>query len=344
MRRLLTLACLAVACTTAQDSPEFRSGTRLVQVDVIVHEKDKFVAGLTKDKFELFDDGKPQNIATFAAPPQGERATDENAPSGATAILVDHMNTRIEYQPYVHSQLAEFTRSREAKDRLAIYVLTDASLRLVHDFTDPSENLAKEVASIEPDRLTRPRPASRTDTYQTARELMVATTTAMNEIAQHMAKIPGRKNLVWISGSFPVFANNNFAQFDFSNEIARSLRVVSDANVAVYPVDARGLVTESDQRRLCAQYGTCGGVTEPPNLNTMNLIADQTGGRAYYNSNGIADSVERAIDDGGQVYTLGFYPAETAMDDTFHKLRVNVGVPGAEVRFRPGYFASKNTP
>jgi hypothetical protein len=85
-------------------------------------------------------------------------------------------------------------------------------------------------------------------------------------------------------------------------------------------------------------------VTEPPALNTLNFVAEQTGGQAFYNTNGIADSVEQAMHDGDQVYTLGFYPAEGALDEAFHKLRVRVDAKGADVRARPGYLASKAAP
>jgi VWFA-related protein len=72
----------------------------------------------------------------------------------------------------------------------------------------------------------------------------------------------------------------------------------------------------------------------------MNTIADLTGGRAFYNTNGIEDSMQRAIEDAEITYTLGFYPTEEP-DDTFHRLTVKVAGKGRDVRARRGYYAAK---
>ena len=72
----------------------------------------------------------------------------------------------------------------------------------------------------------------------------------------------------------------------------------------------------------------------------MNTLADLTGGRAYYNTNGIEDSMEQAVDDAAVTYTLGFYPAGEA-DDTFHRLTVKVAGKGRDARFRRGYYSTK---
>lgn len=355
------LLCLAALCLYAQDEPVFRSGTRLVEVDVIVRNKKKPVSGLTKDQFKLFDNGKQQAISTFSAPP--ERTAAEPLPKGAvsnrltpagepprnvTVILVDHMNTQIDLQPYMHDHIVKLTRGPMGKERLAIMVLTDATLRVIHDFTESPDHLATVMKEMTPERWTRPFSGNRNDLYTMFHDRELATVSAMQEIARHLASIPGRKNLVWVSGSFPMFLNNRAVQMDFTNEIARALQPLSDANVAVYPVDARGLISGSTPMEAPAAATRRGRapmtVTEPPALNTLNFVAEQTGGKAYYNSNGIVDSIEQAIEDGSEVYTLGFYPPEGVLNDAFHKLKVEVSGQKVDVRARPGYFASKNAP
>lgn len=360
MLRALAFVSLAAICL-AQEEPVFRSGTRLVEVDVVVRNKKGSIGGLTKEQFKLSDNGKQQVISTFVAPP--ERGKTEPLPPGAvsnrltsageapanvTVILVDHMNTTIDLQPYMHNQVVEVAQ-RRAKDRLAVMVLTDASLRVIHDFTEPPEHLIQVMKEMTPERWVRPFSGKRDDLYQTFRNLETTTTSAMQEIARHLANVPGRKNLIWISGSFPMFMNNRAVQMDFTTEIAQALQPLSDANVAVYPVDARGLITGTPAPEQPTQPARGRGrapmtVTEPPAINTLNYVAEQTGGKAFYNTNGIADSVEQAMHDGEQVYTLGFYPAEGTLNDAFHKLKVQVDVKGADVRARPGYMASKNAP
>lgn len=65
MHRYLALFCFAVAATP-QDRPTFQAGTRLVEVDVVVRNRNGPVIGLIKDDFTLLDEGKPQQISVFS--------------------------------------------------------------------------------------------------------------------------------------------------------------------------------------------------------------------------------------------------------------------------------------
>src|SRR5678809_336337 len=63
----LGLLLTGLTLVWAQDQPAvFRTGTRLVQVDVVVREKKGAVMGLTKDDFKVTDNGKPQTIGVFS--------------------------------------------------------------------------------------------------------------------------------------------------------------------------------------------------------------------------------------------------------------------------------------
>jgi hypothetical protein len=72
----------------------------------------------------------------------------------------------------------------------------------------------------------------------------------------------------------------------------------------------------------------------------MQVVAENTGGRVFENTNDIRGAIRSAIDDAEIVYTLGFYPSAGAMDGKFHALKVQVKRPGAETRFRRGYLAT----
>jgi VWFA-related protein len=190
------------------------------------------------------------------------------------------------------------------------------------------------------------------------------TVDALQAIARHLAAIPGRKNLVWVSSSFPFslgFADKpklggstfdekeNFQDFLYSREIERATRAMNDANVAVYPVDARGLIGPDLGIENAPGSSLMRVPSAPTQINlspdwspfaTMEEIADQTGGRAYFNTNNIQGAIRRAIDDSRVTYLLGFYPPADRWDSKFHKLKVEVKRPGMQVRGRRGYFAS----
>jgi hypothetical protein len=105
------------------------------------------------------------------------------------------------------------------------------------------------------------------------------------------------------------------------DRIEEVARMMTDANVAIYPVDVRGL-----------------GEAEPTELGIMTTLADMTGGRASYNTNGLANAMRQAVRDAEVTYTLGFYVSEDETDTGFHELSVEVDRPEVDVRHRGGYY------
>jgi hypothetical protein len=172
------------------------------------------------------------------------------------------------------------------------------------------------------------------------------TTGALEAVAQHVAPLPGRKNLIWISASFPLTFGLDDAsgrpdrtrdRGTFTGVIANAARALNAANVAVYPIDARGLMV------LPGPGANTDAITSPQA--SMNELAERTGGRAFFNTNDIAGSVRRAIEDTEVSYVLGFYPEEGDVDGKYHELRVQVpNRKGAEVRARKGYYAADKGP
>jgi VWFA-related protein len=102
--------------------------------------------------------------------------------------------------------------------------------------------------------------------------------------------------------------------------------------VAVYPVDARGLVTSF----------TPGFA--PPGLGVMADLAAAPGGRAFYNNNDLKGAIRRAVDDGSVSYALGFYPDAASLDGKFHQLKVRVSRPGVQALYPARYLASPAMP
>jgi len=157
---------------------------------------------------------------------------------------------------------------------------------------------------------------------------VTATKNALEAIAHHLAPVPGRKSLIWVTGSFPLLLKTEHETRDFSQDMKEAARALNDANVALYAVDARGL--------------TLGGLTIP-GIDTMNNLAGLTGGRAFYVDNGLDSLIEEAVDDSELIYTLGFYPSQESQNGDWHKLKVLVDRHGVNVRYREAYFASKVT-
>jgi hypothetical protein len=194
---------------------------------------------------------------------------------------------------------------------------------------------------------------------------------AIEAIASRMSGVPGRKSLIWLSGGFPLrigLADAGLSQNyrNFALDMERTARAVSQANLAVYPVDARGLmspqgmseatsaVTAGDARGRgtgpAIRPGTPGidlagrieSQTSSAALDarfTMNEIADRTGGRAFYETNDINRAIRRAVDDGQVSYVLAYAPNHEQWNGQFREIKVRVNKPNLDVQHRKGYVA-----
>jgi hypothetical protein len=72
---------------------------------------------------------------------------------------------------------------------------------------------------------------------------------------------------------------------------------------------------------------------------SFKLLADRTGGIAFFGNNDIRDAMRRVFDDGRFAYTIGFYPDHNQWDGKFREIKINSSVGGAQLRYRNGYFA-----
>jgi hypothetical protein len=105
----------------------------------------------------------------------------------------------------------------------------------------------------------------------------------------------------------------------------RTIAALNDANVSVYPIDARGL-SISPMAYI--------------NIGTMDRIADATGGVAYADRNDLDRGVRKALDDSREVYVMTYYPKALVENGAYHEIRVRSTRPGVQLRFRRGYYAT----
>jgi hypothetical protein len=180
------------------------------------------------------------------------------------------------------------------------------------------------------------------------------TTSALESIANHLAGIPGRKNLIWVSGAFPFVIPGDHGPQIMDKEVNRATRAINSADVAVYPVDIRGLIGAFVNPSAATATVTRGAAptapvfttmaTTHPNQDTMRAIADATGGRVYANTNAIGEAIRKAIDDSRVSYVLGYYSSRPEGDNRFRNINVKVNRSGVELRHRKGYLAAPVAP
>lgn len=198
------------------------------------------------------------------------------------------------------------------------------------------------------------------------------TFSALLSLGRILSRYPGRKNLIWVSESIPmnVFATvtskvqprpgsdqlqdvytGYISDRTHGDQLAYLANLLTDAQVSVYPVDARGLVGSAIYNvanGITGQgvMGGLGGQGEGKQAEalfqahaSMLDIADKTGGKAYYNRNDIDDALGDGIRDGSTYYILGYYPENKKWDGNFRKIQVKTRRKGINLRYRTGYFA-----
>jgi len=169
-----------------------------------------------------------------------------------------------------------------------------------------------------------------------AQRRSVDTFKALEELAAHLAGIGGRKSIVWVSEVFPL--PTGMGRPEVLDRMRRATRALSHAQASLYPVDARGLVGAMSLRGGRAYFNSFAMIRG--NIDTMEIVAEETGGRAFANSNALATSIRRAVNDSRLTYVLGYYPTSTPLDGRFRKIAVDVARKGVKVRHRAGYLAA----
>lgn len=359
MKRLLVI--LAFPLLAQEPETVFKTGTRLVQVDVVVQAKNKNVRGLTKDDFELFDNGKPQSIAVFSerhiAPPDAPARKlrpgivmnrpiqDGTEPVAITVILIDGENTNPEDQATALESMLTLLDRSHRREPIAVYQL-GTTLRLLATFSEDHEIIRRTISSLRAQQSAELDDMGAVDNAAAAiaeisfQRRADRTAAAFRSLARQLKDIPGRKKLVWISAGLPLtmtipsvrngIQSNQF--IDMSERILGPIADLNDANVGVYPIDPRGGSVFMFDEGFKWRPGLA-----DPNLTTMIRFADRTGGVATYGENFVEGPLERALADTDVTYTLGFYPRDEKYDGAEHKLRVHLKRGGPELRYRNSY-------
>ena len=396
---------------------KFSARAHYILVPVIVTEKDgKHVTGLTKDAFQIFENGKEQNIAsvdetqTSAVPVQSVPAslnefsnaiTVEGGARRINVIALDLINTPFLDQVGARRAAIRYLANSINQDAIFELVSIDGNgMHVLHDFTSDTKVLVtalKKVAS-QLDAMTgtetntihqvtggsgleqksgvfvsyQSRDQSLVDLDSTALEAFVkgaapiadfaqvgavgSTLGAFQQIAHQLSGIPGRKSLFWITGSFPFDIDETSGSISVGTPLdsyQRTMQLLNDANVSLYPVDARGVVVvgemdatmkvSREMMHSIPQYMAGESRSHQKTVDTMRIFADTTGGKAYYNNNDLAGALSDASNDGSSYYILSYALDTKNNRPGWRKLKVKVKDHDYRIRSREGFFVTQTT-
>ena len=178
----------------------------------------------------------------------------------------------------------------------------------------------------------------------------------MQQVAQALAGFPGRKSLIWAGGGFPFSVSDNTMQLapagrdsliDVLPLYEHTWQLLNNAQIALYPVDVKGLQVSSTPsaaiRNPGRNYARNMNWRQIDTQSTLQTFASMTGGRAYYNSNDLVKGFRDAVHDSAEYYMLGYYLDRSKTKPGWRKLAVKVKREHVEVRARNGFFVTNAT-
>lgn len=351
----------------------FKSTVRRVIVDVVVSDSlRRPVPGLTAGDFSLLEDGKPQKIRSFdlhdfdlvsgslpELPAALPANTFVNVPKGPErgplyVLLLDLLNMETDDQPFARKQLLEFIRKKPLGTRFAVYVLSDRLFQ-AQGFTE-DRNLLAQVLDPGSPHSKIPKVFLLADNYRP----YISTPAVLGQIGEYLADMPGHKNLIWLSGSFPSTimpsSDSNTEALSVSDQIRKATDILARARIAVYPIDVRGVVATSpaasggrpnSQGKSGGPPDAGAGMQADAMLNagymTEEEIASATGGRAFHGTNDLADAISAATEIGGRYYTLTYSPTNQNYDGHLRHIRVELAKRGYRLEYRRSYFGTSDS-
>jgi VWFA-related protein len=311
-------------------------------------------------------------------------------------LLLDALNTPITDQQYVRQQMLKYLATLDPRTQIAVFGLSTRLYMLQGFTTDPEllrtaieqkhkglrgspllddpvsggpvEQMSDTMADMldnDPEGATIEANLQQFEAEQQTemvRMRTMYTLQAMNELARYLSGLPGRKSLIWFSGSFPlnIFPDDTLqdpfgAVADFQDDVRKTTDLLARSRVAVYPVDGRGLFTNpalsatQSGASLMRKMPTNPGAFADNNSKflsqtaaehaTMDMIAAETGGKAFYNTNGLKEAVEKAVNYGENYYTISYTPPNPKWDGGYRKISLKSTAPGVHLSYRNGYYA-----
>jgi VWFA-related protein len=344
-----------------------KSESPLVVLDVVVTDKKgQPVYGLKRSDFTVFERDEKMTLQSFEehradqaplpaslpakqvlAPNVFSNVSDTPDNGPLNVLLMDALNTPMADQMYVREQMLEYVKNAPEGTRIAIFGLSNRLYLLQGVTTDPA--LVK--AAVQMFMAKVPVMPQLRGWYTLA---------AIDELARYLSGLPGRKNLIWFAGSFNLGIVSDGDRADrfgslanFADDAKQTANLLTRSRVAVYPIDARGLFSNPDMSAAVAlppgaqmlgpsAWQISDGkflAQRADEKITMNTLAERTGGKAFYDTNGLRDALEQAINNGSNYYTLTYAPTDRKWDGRYRSVRVKLERSDVDLSYRRGYFA-----
>lgn len=368
----------------------FKTNSSLVIVDVTVKDKaGNAIEGLKKEDFTVLEDGKPQSVAVFEfqkltmapEPPPAISLSDQlKLPEAPKTSITAETPGQVQYHDkrllvfffdFSSMGVPEQLRAQEAaneylekhitKDDVVAVLLYTSVINVLTDFTSDRDVLAGVVKGLPIGEMSELAGLADVgdDNGEDTGAAFVADETEFNifntdqklaaieKAARMLSALPEKKALIYFAAGVSKTGVDNQAQLE------ASINAAVKANLAIYPIDTRGLMAEPPGGGASKAASRGSGIFNGSVYNqqrasindsqeTLVTLAADTGGKAFLDSNDIAGGITQAQQEMRSYYLVGYYSSNSAEDGKYRKITVKLNNKlSAKLEHRPGYYASK---
>jgi VWFA-related protein len=340
--------------------PTLQLAASVVMLDVVVTDKKGNLVQreLTRDGFEVLEDGQPQQIRSFEPPNLHRMPLINGAIVNSAAdlkkigdapvmiLVLDELNSRFEDMSYSRQMLIKYLQSQPKvlKQPTALMVAMNTSFQQMHDYTQDRDALLQTVNKHIPEYPWHMMNSGKGGPG--AVERMAQVLAALQQIAEAWTGTRGHKNLIWIGDGFPtvdLVSLDSTSTATIETAIRRCTSRLLAARVTMYIINPSpgssstiDVETPDDLDSALDENGSDpfnGGSVTFPNF------APSTGGISFMGRNDLNHVIGESVDKGQEYYTITYSPTDlSAHDAKFRKIKIVMKDPNLRATTRDGYF------
>jgi len=347
---LMPLLCLSVF---AQDAPTMtlKVQSQLVVLDVVVTDKaGHLVTNLSRDDFQVTENGTLQDIRNFDAPhktdaipvtaPKDKFGREDWGGAPLTMIVIDEMDTPFEETAYSRQEVDRYLKSQPSllRQPTIILWLNDSGIHPVTAFSRDRDALMTAIDAHKP---------SMPDKFNRGAvvEQLSASLSAIQQLALFSRGSKGDKQIIWVGRSFPGIDGTvlDKKQLELMNKaISSTIDLLMQSKTTIYVIDPT--LNAAPPAQFINDVGgpntlTPFSATDPfaTGFNFKSFV-EQTGGKYFYGRNDLNNEIEDSITRNTNFYTLSYMPSDPIQDGKYRKVDIRMKEPNLIVQSKQGYY------
>ncbi len=297
--------------------------------------------GLEQQDFTLLDNKQPNKIVSFNAILGGTATAD---PPVEVILLVDEANTAFRNVAFARDQIEKFLQRNggEMEYPTSLVFLSDTGIASTSSTRDGNALIAELHQNKNGLRII-----GRAQGVYGSGDRVELSLHALEQFADYESTKPGRKLVIWLSPGWPLLSGPRVELSPKEEQSLFKLIVaLSDAlrlsRITLYSIDPLGMADSGGLREL--RYESyLKGVKKANGVHIGNValqvLAEQSGGRALQYNNDIASEIATCIADTTAFYVLSFEALRGDGPNEYHALEIKIDKPGLKARTRAGYYA-----